>query len=588
MSLPLSYKHDGDIEQENINKATEAALNGSKAAETVQSGSGEQSCNEEISSEASYRCGACPSVFHTLCCLHKHLEAHGCAGSFIFNHSIKTAYPQFEMVSISIQTDVEESNEIDLVNVSAIKQEKVEISDKCDITVKETKPFVKRKVKEQKLKKKTVKKDYLRLKMKKKKKYVKKIKEYYSDKDDNLSNCSNETEDYDMDSSEGLLGLGIKSEGFEAKYDANIVRMDPYENALEIDEEDGEKPVKSKKVPKLPGEKRLRKKIQRSYGGEDGKVHCVACNAVFECEREANAHHRKTHPSDERKNEKRLELKENGSYECRICGEEFKFFYKAKKHVKSSHPNKAKACNSLPMECRWCGETFETATICYHHTSSCEHHPKFSCQICGERAETLEELNVHLVVHSNSDNLSCMVCRKAFTNVHYMQRHMLKHNTQKVIQCEHCGKAYSTDRALTHHRKQCTVEETIPCPHCNKMFKTDHSLKLHLMVHTEERPFVCHICGFALKKASYLKRHIRTHTGEKPYKCVDCGMMFSTLNGINRRYCGKSFTTNWNLKTHLRQHTGDTPYQCGLCGKAFKQNVLLKLHNKTHHPTSYD
>jgi KRAB domain-containing zinc finger protein len=203
----------------------------------------------------------------------------------------------------------------------------------------------------------------------------------------------------------------------------------------------------------------------------------------------------------------------------------------------------------------------------------------------------------------------CDECGKAFGQAGYLRRHVESIHTKIRFTCdvEGCDKSYSFKNGLSMHIKSIHEGDGHRCEQCDKNFSTKQHLTHHTKtVHLSERQFVCSVesCGKSFTYDSNLKAHIKSvHEGVR-FPCLICDKSFtrrgslkthiSSVHELTRHQCincDKSYTRVGDLNTHIKQkhstiQTDEIPttFNCLHCNSTLASFVLLRTHNRVHHP----
>jgi len=168
--------------------------------------------------------------------------------------------------------------------------------------------------------------------------------------------------------------------------------------------------------------------------------------------------------------------------------------------------------------------------------------------------------------------------------------------------CPHCDKFVASNKYLQNHIRETHIKKELPdpvtmCQICSKEVKKS-DLKRHIRNWHSGLDLVCDICGKTFMNLKYFRAHKSTTHSNAQMPCDICTKMFSNRSALRQHVrlvhesieksqccpdCGKSFGNSQRLTHHINAVHNLTDAVCSFCDKAYKNNYLLKKHERKYH-----
>ncbi|XP_061633834.1 zinc finger protein 574 [Phyllopteryx taeniolatus] len=314
------------------------------------------------------------------------------------------------------------------------------------------------------------------------------------------------------------------------------------------------------------------------------------------------------------------------------------------------------------------------------------------CSLCSRNFSSVNRLKAHQRVHEQGTH-ECTECGRVFKKESSLQAHLRTHLGVSRYLCVDCGQGFTTEMTLIMHRKSHTANPLHKCQFCNKTFTNMTKYLYHRRSHlslnacgmpasntstvntapqraslsilailqrarekntrmmaplseeemenmdqdpadlnkmdrsegqgkeSEERPddksaedvasssagsappassekggFTCRSCPKTFPSQLQLLQHRRAaHGPERSFLCGVCGKAFKKQIHVRNHIrthtgerpfqcadCGKTFSSLANLTRHTLIHTGVRPYRCDVCQRSFSQSSNLRQHSLLH------
>jgi KRAB domain-containing zinc finger protein len=355
---------------------------------------------------------------------------------------------------------------------------------------------------------------------------------------------------------------------------------------------------------------------------------CRFCQKIFQNHSYLHAH--ETHVHSVRNLEEGNQL-----YKCETCDKLFKCKKYLKSHLRSKHSNDAKE-----ITCHLCEKTLKHQSYLPTHLLRHMKNSQFECANCDKKYFTEFDLLQHAKnIHHNA-NYICDFCSSKLANKSVLLTHMyMIHNIGEAVkyECDICHKTYVFKSTLLQHMvdyhvkpklsdkkkiKECkrktlsvqnanekNVVKTYSCNVCGKSFKVEkyllnHTEKAHGNSNSDEN--TCNLCRkyFRYKKCleSHKKRALCKAKAfrKSPKVCntrwgtykLDNKKVIENQNEFACNICKKVFKNNSLLRQHERcvhsSHSDGKKHTCKVCGKVFKNKRYLNQHeNHVHSGQTY-
>ena len=138
--------------------------------------------------------------------------------------------------------------------------------------------------------------------------------------------------------------------------------------------------------------------------------------------------------------------------------------------------------NDFRLLCPRCFKCFETEKKAKAHKLACLAPASFACRFCPETFRSASILRSHEAVHSDARPFPC--------------------------QWEGCGKAFKLKNILKEHERREHQKVEYKCSHCPKTYRTRMQVRNHVSsVHSKFRPYTCNRCGTSYATNSLLLMH---------------------------------------------------------------------------------
>ncbi|CAF1010245.1 unnamed protein product [Adineta steineri] len=283
-------------------------------------------------------------------------------------------------------------------------------------------------------------------------------------------------------------------------------------------------------------------------------------------------------------------------WKCEYCTKSYTQFSNLCRH-KRSHANA-----KTQIECKDCGQTFQSHVALNKHRSSCKERngmvtPHLTAilpfiktsSLINKKVEQPIDLSralkrprqssidqpidyslINKRIDFNSQRISHVFGNKQEKKFkkdeddddeeeEQQHHHRLLSLTKKQI------KDYDDHRPLT------PISSSSSPPNTSLVEKKNHLndiLSTPTMTIRSRDRYCCSYCSKTFPRSANLTRHLRTHTGEQPYVC---------------KFCNRSFSISSNLQRHIRNiHKRERPFRCTHCDKCFGQQTNLDRHMKKH------
>uniref|UniRef100_A0A8C7YIS2 Zinc finger protein 526 n=1 Tax=Oryzias sinensis TaxID=183150 RepID=A0A8C7YIS2_9TELE len=338
----------------------------------------------------------------------------------------------------------------------------------------------------------------------------------------------------------------------------------------------------------------MRNRVGGKRGGAWAKpLQCELCSRIFTSVNRLAAHKR---------------VHEQGTHECPECGKVFKKATSLQTHMRT-HSGVARYL------CVDCGTGFTTEMTLIMHRKSHVADPLHKCQFCSKTFTNMTKYLYHRRTHLNreaSDTPSSMVScptRASPTALAILQRIRTKNSEcakvdllaplteEEMETMENSGKSSpsNVDAVEAGMEEEQSSNTKVSKP-------TEGNVEEQVEVELERAPgsdsasndcrdpgvppspaasaeapstplsdkgaFSCRLCPKTFPSQLQLTHHRRkAHATERSFVC-----------GI----CGQAFKKQINVRNHIRTHTGEKPFQCSECGKTFSLLANLMRHTLVH------
>ena len=293
-------------------------------------------------------------------------------------------------------------------------------------------------------------------------------------------------------------------------------------------------------------------------------------------------------------------------FECRYCGESFQ-----KASLGKIHEDSLKC-----LTCTFCGTLFDSREAWREHLGSHASKTCHICTTCGKGFSRRENLSRHLkTVHLNEKAFTCKTCFKTFSEKANLEQHIRLHTGEKPFTCSICNEIFRTRQLYSKHLKRAhdvsvkdvKVDNVFECAHCDRTFHRENDLGRHVAAaHGDVKAYECGTCQRTFSTKNQLMEHERIHTGEKPFACDLCSDTFRTKGLYHRhvafkhkdrlskaepvpaadlvcKICDKLFNRKDNLLRHWKAiHVNDRIFACTTCKASFNQQAKLDDHVRLH------
>lgn len=140
---------------------------------------------------------------------------------------------------------------------------------------------------------------------------------------------------------------------------------------------------------------------------------------------------------------------------------------------------------------------------------------KHTCPSCGQCFAWKSTLNKHILKkHSETPQpkCSCEFCGREYLFAGQVQEHIKRdHLKQRPHVCPTCNKTFYKKHDLSVHRRTHTKEKPYICVTCNKTFSHISHIIRHERIHNGVRPYKCSDCGREFVQSNSLKAHRQRH-----------------------------------------------------------------------------
>ena len=181
-------------------------------------------------------------------------------------------------------------------------------------------------------------------------------------------------------------------------------------------------------------------------------------------------------------------------------------------------------------------------------------------------------------VHQNLRPFECDICGDSFTQQNALDDHKAaKHANLKLLECPDCDEKFKHFKELENHIKSFHTVTDHRCSHCKKYFSCKSALNIHIDKCLNIRKHKCPKCQEAFFRKHHLENHMeRKHSDERNHICDVEG-------------CGKAFKTEVDLRNHKKTHSDKKLYKCPYCPnpKEYKYFQALRTHVFKKHPEEY-
>lgn len=267
------------------------------------------------------------------------------------------------------------------------------------------------------------------------------------------------------------------------------------------------------------------------------------------------------------------------------------------------------------------------------------------CNLCSRTFTSANRLASHRRVHEQGTH-ECPECWKMFKKATSLQTHMRSHSGVARYLCVDCGNSFTNEMALITHRKQHTPEPLHICKSCNRTFSNMTKYLYHRRTHFNNdasspaltpglsNPRRASASALAILQRMREKRKqatasllaplttkemetvnsqsrprgdqegggklevtaVTVGTPEVSQQDVGPGARVSLAPAdssgssasapsalVSCRFCSKTFPSQLQLGHHRQKyHASERRFLCGICGKAFKKQMHVRNHIRTH------
>lgn len=198
---------------------------------------------------------------------------------------------------------------------------------------------------------------------------------------------------------------------------------------------------------------------------------------------------------------------------------------------------------SEKMECKRCGETFESQAVNSQRAHLRHKHNKAYLDYMREAGkedkiiETGEQKKAR--IKAAKMDRTCTICEVTVKRVSLEGHNARVHDVR--FACRDCGKPFFSQANLIKHTSQavCKIvkeKKTVKCTICDKTMPST-TIYVHMQGVHKEKKFKCNDCGKQFGLKHHLAQHERSHSGEKPFKCDRCGRRYAYYSVKNTHRC---------------------------------------------------
>ncbi|XP_059608031.1 uncharacterized protein LOC132255877 [Phlebotomus argentipes] len=227
------------------------------------------------------------------------------------------------------------------------------------------------------------------------------------------------------------------------------------------------------------------------------------------------------------------------------------------------------------------------------------------CDYCAKKCKGRQLLVIHvqnlhpgLPVDNVYGPVNCKLCGELFESTQFLISHAnVEHPVEKPFECKTCGNAFASEKEKEIHVEEIHPKQRFPCPICGIVYARQHSLGQHVQRHEKDGvdasafKFECEKCGQRFSDAIRVKNHIlHKHLSAEVENTIERIERSSRVMGC--LYCGKECINQEHFMAHINTfHRGlpmeieeEGPFYCSACPKIFKIFEALQDHCQAHHP----
>lgn len=278
---------------------------------------------------------------------------------------------------------------------------------------------------------------------------------------------------------------------------------------------------------------------------------------------------------------------------------------------------------STPQQCDLCHRTFTTASRLACHRRIHEQ-GTFECSECGKIFKRAMSLETHMRSHTGVARFLCVDCGQGFATELTLITHRKAHTSEPFYKCTLCSKMFTSMTKLLYHRRthlthdvaapvpssMVSVPKRAPISALTILQKAREKKKSLWVPLEEDQNGPCQSQSSQTKEGHNEENLVinqsnvskgndpmeKTSTteskqAEQPSPEVNAGETGSTEapamstdnSTFSCRSCSKTFSTQKQLVHHRRKaHATECSFMCGICGKAFKKQIHVNNHIRTH------